>query len=663
MRKLGGSIAIYTTLIFTCILALVLTLIEGARYEYCGACLSVISRNSMESVFADYAREILDEYGLFLNVRSDEEFQNNLESFLGDNVSIKKEDDLIDFLNVESENLEELKIKHITDDGGSIFAKEVSDYMKYRIGEDAAEKLIDLYGGSIDGGSISDFIKSVRNAKATVEQIADAASDLYDLYEKVKKTAGTIPKDVKNTKKAIKKLKETLAEYSKGECEFEDVERAYNIVVGQVDNIRNDFDDIKEAAIGMADKKKEYEEGKKETTDVYEDVFGEGKITNEKDELVDKYEDVCDIVEIIDGIDLSDFDKTVELSEKNVEKIIKRRVNKLLEDLDKTDGLVDIAKEIVFDDISDDPEDSLEKENGDGISGDDIIDFLKDFSNDAYLSLVTDVSSISPLTMEKDEYYPSNIKEKGAGKISKVDDAMFSLYCGDIFASFTDKKSDLLINYEMEYVLNGRSSDKANLRDTVTKILAAREVTNIITILSNPDMVSSARTLSLSTFGLTGIPAIAFLGEILIIATWGFGESIMDVRDLLNGERCKLIKGRDDFVLGLSNIGAVISGTFVKEKRADKSKKDSILDGLNYKDFLELMIFAIPSKLKYYRCMDLIEFRERSKVSDFRMSNCIVSAKAVISFEINPVFISEDSSKKIKSDGKILIKRNVSYEY
>ena len=61
--------------------------------------------------------------------------------------------------------------------------------------------------------------------------------------------------------------------------------------------------------------------------------------------------------------------------------------------------------------------------------------------------------------------------------------------------------------------------------------------------------------------------------------------------------------------------------------------------------------------------MDLIELRERSKVSDFRMSNCIVSAKAVISFEINPVFISEDSSKKIKSDGKILIKRNVSYEY
>ena len=663
MKKLGGSIAIYTTLIFTCILALVLTLIEGARYEYCGACLSVISRNSMESAFADYAKEILDKYGLFLNVRSDEEFQYNFESFLNDNVSIKKEDDLIDFLNVDALEVENMKISHITDEGGSIFAKEVSDYMKYRMGEDVAEKLINLYGGSFDGGSISDFIKSVNKAKATVEQIADAASDLYDLYEKVKKTASTIPKDIKNTKKTIKKLKETLSEYSEGECEFEDLERAYNILVGQVENIKNDFADIKEAALSMVDKKEEYEDGKKETTDVYENVFGEGKVQNEKDELVDKYEDVCDIIEIIDGIDLSDFDKTKELSEKNVEKIIKRRLEKLSEGLDKAGGIVDIAKEIVFDSISDDPEESLEKESDGGFSGDDIIDFLKDFSNDAYLSLVTDVSSISQLTMKYDKDSPSGIKEKGTGEISKVDDAMLSLYCGDIFASFTNKKEDLPLNYEMEYVLNGRSSDKSNLRDTVTKLLAAREVTNIVTILSNPDMVSAARTLSLSTFGLTGIPAIAILGEILIIATWGFGESIMDVRNLLDGERCKLIKGRDDFYLGLSNIGAVISGTFVNNKKNDKSNNDSILDGLNYKEFLELLIFAIPSKMKYYRCMDLIELRERGKVPDFRMSNCIVAAKAEINYKINPVFISEDSSKKIKSDGKISIKRNVYYEY
>ena len=69
-----GSISIYAAISFTCIIALVLTLIEAGRYEYCGANLSIVTNNAVESVMGDYANELVDEYGLFFNVNTDEGF-------------------------------------------------------------------------------------------------------------------------------------------------------------------------------------------------------------------------------------------------------------------------------------------------------------------------------------------------------------------------------------------------------------------------------------------------------------------------------------------------------------------------------------------------------------------------------------------------------------
>ena len=658
MKKEKGSISIYAAISFTCIIALVLTLIEAGRYEYCGAKLSMITNNAVESAMGDYANELVDEYGLFLNANTDDDLVKKIDEYVSANIS-GFEGDYIDFLSIANYKMPGSEIKHITDDGGSFMAKEVSDYMKIKVGEDAANALIDKYGNSSSIGNISSFIKSVKSAKKKIERVAEAASDLYDAYENIKNTADEIKDDLKRIKKAVKNMRETIEDYKANECDFEDLEKAYNILVGQVDNLKKDLEDITSYGKKATESKGEYEEGKEEAQSIYGEVWPDEETPETEDELLDNYDDVKDVIEVIEGIDLSDFDKTKDLVEENAVKIIERKLDKLTENIDVAKTIKDLTKGIKLDGIVSNPNKSMGKKNGYGVSGKDIVKYVENISEDIFLGQVMDVSKVSNLKIEKDNESPSNIKDKGKGDIKKIDEALFSLYCGDVFASYTDKKDDALLNYEMEYILCGHEGDKENLSESVAKLLALREATNVIAILSNPDMLNEARTLALSTFGLTGVPAITVLGEVLIVAAWGYAESVLDVRNLLAKGRCKLIKKRTDFKLSLGNIGSIMNGSFAETK----GEGETIHDGLNYKGFLEILMFTTDKTVKYYRAMDLIEGRTRQKNSEFRMSKCIVKASVNINYELSPLFISKDVTKNFTEGGSVFVKRKATYAY
>ena len=664
MKKIGGSISVYTALVFTCVLALVLTLIESGRYEYCGAYSSVITKNAVNSVMGNYANEILDRYGLLLTCRSDDDFKKELNDYINSNIKGFGDDDTVDFLAFSGSELSDVKINHITDDGGSYMAKQITDYMKYKIGENGAHALINSYGDSSSLESISKFIKTVKTAKKKIERIADAASDLYDSYEKIKKSAKSIKDDVKGINKAVENMKETLEDYKNGECEFEDLETAYNILVGQVSNLQKDLSDIKEYANKASDSKKEYEEGKEESKSVYESVLPGKAIEEEgEDELITNYEDVEDIIEVIDNIDLSDFDKTKKLAEENAIKIVERKLKKLEECVKKSKDIPPIAKEIILGAVEDNPTKQLNKNSGGGISGKDIVKYVENIGEDAYLGLYMDVATLSNKTIDLYEGCPSLIKDKGDGKIGKLDGAMFSLYSADHFNSYVDngdsENKEKVLDYEMEYLLGGKDSDKENLIIAINKLVALREATNMIAILSNADKISEVRTLAMSTFGLTGIPAVVLLGEVLIIAAWGYAESVMDIRNLLKGGRCKLIKSSADFNLSLANIGSIIKGNY--GEHADTN--GTILDGFNYEEFLELLIYATSNKDKYYRAMDIIELDVRRDVPDFKMSNCITGTKINVEYKLKSLFIGEKTVKKFKKSGKINIFRSAEYTY
>ena len=134
---------------------------------------------------------------------------------------------------------------------------------------------------------------------------------------------------------------------------------------------------------------------------------------------------------------------------------------------------------------------------------------------------------------------------------------------------------------------------------------------------------------------------------------WGAGESVYDMRDLLNGEKVSLIKDADDFRLslngGIKSIASVKAGDTLKLEDKAKTggtestgtalsteigsysaggKSIGIDIKLSYEDYLRILIYLIPSELKTLRMMDVVELSIRQTENNelFRLDYCVDAA-------------------------------------
>lgn len=143
MRK--GYITIFLSLSLTLILSLVFTVIEGARISAIRMKFECVADIGMNSVLAEYHRELLKQYDLLfvdmsygtsiLSVANTEEHlkryvQENLQSY-SENIFRSTRD----FLDMSVEGIELIEYSIASDDDGDVLKRQISDYMAdYPIG-------------------------------------------------------------------------------------------------------------------------------------------------------------------------------------------------------------------------------------------------------------------------------------------------------------------------------------------------------------------------------------------------------------------------------------------------------------------------------------------------------------------------------------------------
>ena len=66
---------------------------------------------------------------------------------------------------------------------------------------------------------------------------------------------------------------------------------------------------------------------------------------------------------------------------------------------------------------------------------------------------------------------------------------LVSKYIPLYFGLFTDGtgEADAALDYEMEYLLSGKKSDRENLKEAVNKVLMLRGSMNLLYLLNSPD--------------------------------------------------------------------------------------------------------------------------------------------------------------------------------
>ncbi len=225
-----------------------------------------------------------------------------------------------------------------------------------------------------------------------------------------------------------------------------------------------------------------------------------------------------------------------------------------------------------------------------------------------------------------------NLKQPSGGILDKVWilqylNHYFSCKTGEGNAKFTERALD----YELEYCIAGTSSDQKNLEKTVKKLLLIREAGNFATIMQDGKKQALAMEIAAAAVGFTGLPPLIQAVQIGILLAWSYIESILDVRCLLAGGSIPLVKKISDWKSDVS-VGEEV----LKEK---KEQAQSQKDGLDYREYLQILLLLVKEKTLLQRAMDVIEQNIRKEEPAFRMNYQLHGMQIEGLYSARPLFL------------------------
>lgn len=157
------------------------------------------------------------------------------------------------------------------------------------------------------------------------------------------------------------------------------------------------------------------------------------------------------------------------------------------------------------------------------------------------------------------------------------------------------------LDYQLEYVLCGKPSDEENLDNTVRKLLLIREGANYAFLLSHPEYGKKAELLADVLTGITLNPAVMEGLKHLILLGWAYGESLVEVRQLLGGYELSLVKTEQDWQVPLSGLLPLFGNTGKYDVQVKRQ------EGIGYEGYLRFFLTFCSAEDLSMRTLDVIE--------------------------------------------------------
>ena len=641
MKKAKASITLYLALVLVIIMTLICTLVESGRVSAINMKLRGITYMAMDSMFSGYARELFDEYGVMFLWTGEEDFLTEFDEYLEDNLNttglgITRKADLYGMAHVSSEIQE---IKWATDDGGELFGEQVSEYMKYYLIENAAEKILENTGIFEQGGKVSEFMEKIRSYKDVFERVENAVGEINQFVEQMKKAT-------ENPKELLEKMLDYIDKYiNTGDPSFTLEYSSY------YSKLKSNKIILESYLRTIRDKTEEYYwfvEDAKEAV---------GELQSQLDEDAAEYEpEIYEIVEeqvedIRQKSADTDFDYYKVGENENMTYVYEEKISRL-------DGFFE---EVGY---------TLDKENAESLR-EGVSKYLEEFSgfnlddlklnfevnevekeDDSFLDSINDLFENGILEFVAGEVSEKSVDRSAFPSVTSMqshseteenlaeaalDKALFSEYLNSHFGRFTSPKEDTALEYEAEYVLGGKDSDKDNLSTVVTEIVLLRTGCNLISLLKDSKKKAETFELATALVGFTGMPIVVKIVQIVIIAAWALAESMLDARALLRGDKVVTIKGGDDWYLSLEGI---------KNFSADSASDSDSDKGLTYEDYLRLLFLMQNRQTQYYRTMDMIQANLcLNENQAFRMKDCIAAARISVNYKAGRLFAGIPSAQ------------------
>lgn len=211
-----------------------------------------------------------------------------------------------------------------------------------------------------------------------------------------------------------------------------------------------------------------------------------------------------------------------------------------------------------------------------------------------------------------------------------------------------EKGENQVLDYELEYIIGGKSSDKDNITSIVLKLLGIRVLMNMVYVITDRKMTSEAGTMASLIVGFSGLPFLVSIVKYLILFIWALEQSIIEVTALFQGKKVTFIPTKSSFCVQLSEL------LLMSKDRIHKKAKELKADGISFDYDSYLMVFLLlQSKEKQiFRSLDIIQENLRLRYTDdFLMQNCVFGYRVDLQIEMPQMFLELPFLNKIEDRG------------
>lgn len=184
------------------------------------------------------------------------------------------------------------------------------------------------------------------------------------------------------------------------------------------------------------------------------------------------------------------------------------------------------------------------------------------------------------------------------------------LYYQEHFKSYCKKsigfqKEESLLDYEMEYLLEGKESDRDNMEAWLGRLLLARTALNYLSIYQDSGKSNAAYEMAFAALGFTGLAPLVQAGQQFILLGWGYEEALLDLRVLLKGGSVSLWKGKEEFSIRFDEVFR-----FSKEllrTKAEERLLAKVVRAMDYERYLSLFLGFKKEKQRRQAAWNLID--------------------------------------------------------
>lgn len=145
-------------------------------------------------------------------------------------------------------------------------------------------------------------------------------------------------------------------------------------------------------------------------------------------------------------------------------------------------------------------------------------------------------------------------------------------------------------------------------------------------LLTDEEAKAKAELLAVVLAAVTGNEALVKGVKHLILLGWAYGESLVEVRQLLKGQEVVLVKTKEDWQVPLSGIIALMGNPGAYDEQKTEQK------GMSYESFLRLFLTIQSSETLAMRGLDIIEgqLQKNAGCERIHVDHCIDQLTAQI---------------------------------